>query len=266
VSKICWASDLHFDIAADYRLRRAFYDEVVSARPDWLVVSGDVSSGREIEEHLCELHDSVPCPELFVLGNHDFYGRSIAEVRESVRALSPRLPHLTWLTDVGVLPASAYVCIIGHDGWADGRLGEYARSTVVLNDYLCIRDFIPLEKWDRLSLMQQLADEAAQHMHRWLPEACARYRRIFVVTHTPPFAEACRHHGEPSDPLWLPHFSCKTLGSVLRKAAEAHSECAFEVLCGHTHEAVDANILPNLRVRTAFAQYGRPGVAAMIEV
>ena len=40
--------------------------------------------------------------------------------------------------------------LVGVDGWADGRLGDYARSTVMLNDYLLIENIAGLDKARRL--------------------------------------------------------------------------------------------------------------------
>ena len=33
-------------------------------------------------------------------------------------------------------------CLIGHDGWADGRLGDFSGSKVLLNDYVEIKNFV----------------------------------------------------------------------------------------------------------------------------
>ena len=61
--------------------------------------------------------------------------------------------------------------MVGHDGWADGRYGDYDRSDVILNDYLKIREFRPMgfadrealrPKNERLIIMQKLAAEAKE--------------------------------------------------------------------------------------------------------
>ncbi len=48
--------------------------------------------------------------------------------------------------------------------------------------------------------------------------------------------------------------------------AVSGDEWQMTVLCGHTHGSGDAQILPNLRVLTGGAVYGRPGVQRVIEV
>src|SRR3954452_20529740 len=44
----------------------------------------------------------------------------------------------------------------------------------------------------------------------------------------------------------------------------AHPGCEMTVLCGHTHSPGEASILPNLRVLTAGADYGRPVVQRIL--
>ena len=82
----------------------------------------------------------------------------------------------------------------------------------------------------------------------------------------PPFREACWHEGRISDDDWLPHFTCKAVGDVLSEAMRARPDRQMTVLCGHTHGAGEAEILPNLRVSTGGAVYGEPEVQRVFEV
>ena len=56
------------------------------------------------------------------------------------------------------------------------------------------------------------------------------------------------------------------LASFLRDVMAAHPDKEMLVLCGHTHGAGECQVLPNLRVLTGGAEYGRPTVQRMIEV
>ena len=85
------------------------------------------------------------------------------------------------------------------------------------------------------------------------------------MTHVPPFREACWHEGQISDDAWLPHFACKAVGDRLTALARAHPEHTLTVLCGHTHSAGVAWILPNLKVYTGAAEYGNPIVQRVLE-
>ena len=155
---------------------------------------------------------------------------------------------------------------MGHDGWADGRLGDYPNSDVVLNDYYLIEELRWLDPRERLKRLNALGDEAAAHFRALLPEAFERFSHLIVVTHVPPFREASCHQGQPSNDNWLPHFSCKAVGEALVEAMTAHPDRQMTVLCGHTHGAGEAQILPNLLVLTGGAVYGEPRVQRVLEI
>jgi Icc protein len=184
---------------------------------DTILLGGDIGEAPDVEEHLEYLEARLGLPLYFVLGNHDFYRGGIARIRAAIGTLcarSPQLVYLTWAGAVGLMPETG---LVGHDGWADGRFGDYDRSEDVLNDYLLIEELADLEKGDRQDWLQALGDEAAAHLRTVLPEALARFRRLIVLTHVPPFREACWHRGRISDDEWLPHFSCKAVGEALRR-------------------------------------------------
>ena len=123
-----------------------------------------------------------------------------------------------------------------------------------------------LDHATRLQKLHALADEAAAHFRALLPDALQRFEKLIVVTHVPPFREACWYRGRPSDDAWLPHFSCKVVGDVLAEAMAAHPDRDMTVLCGHTHGAGEAQILPNLRVLTGGAIYGKPNIQRVLKV
>ena len=82
------------------------------------------------------------------------------------------------------------------------------------------------------------------------------YKHIIVLTHVPPFKEACWHEGKISDKEWLPHFTCKAMGDVIQHSLEAQPNRKIRVLCGHTHRSGKASIMDNLTVLTKGAEYG----------
>lgn len=215
-------------------------------------------------EQLEGLDARLGLPVYFVLGNHDFYRGGIVRVRAEVRALCNRSTRLHWLPGSGVVALTPETALVGHDGWADGRFGDYERSGVLLNDYRLIEELSGLDTRDRLRRLNALGDEAAAHFRAVLPEAVDRFRRVIVLTHVPPFREACWHRGQMSDDAWLPHFACRAVGEALVEAMAAHPECEMTVLCGHTHSPGEAQVLPNLRVLTGGAGYGRPEVQRVL--
>jgi hypothetical protein len=164
------------------------------------------------------------------------------------------------------VPLTAEAGLVGHDGWGDGRLGDYWGLHVKLNDWRLITELTGLGDRERLARLQTLGDEAGAHFRSVLPDALRRFRHVVVLTHVPPFRDACWHEGRVSDPDWLPHFTCKAAGDALAEAMRAHPDRRMTVLCGHTHSAGEARILPNLQVLTGAAEYGRPALQRVLEV
>jgi predicted phosphohydrolase len=261
--RLAWATDVHLNFL-DARGRAAFASEVEQTGADALLLTGDIAEAPSLVATLQELERKLRRPIYFVLGNHDYYRGDLAGVRAQVRALSEASAYLRWLPAVGAVELAAGVALVGHDGWADGRLGDYESSNVLLNDSVLIQDFAGLPKPARLAVMQQLADDGARYLSEVVPPALAQVERLIVATHVPPFRESCWHEGKISGPDWLPHFACKAVGDVLLQAAEARPDRQIEVLCGHTHGGGTAQVRPNLVVRTGGAEYGEPRVQAVL--
>jgi hypothetical protein len=165
-----------------------------------------------------------------------------------------------------VVELTESTCLIGHDAWGDGRIGDYAGSQVMMNDYRLIEELTGLDRATRLRKLNALGDEAADYLGCLLPDALARYRNVLTLLHVPPFKEACWHEGSISDDDWLPHFTCKAVGDLLRDTMQAQPDCQMIVLCGHTHGAGEARILPNLNVITGGAEYGSPSIQELLIV
>lgn len=259
--RLAWATDIHLEFLNPSALT-TFCITLAKSPAEAFLISGDISQARGLPRHLRILERTLERPIYFVLGNHDFYHGRIAEVRERVGEISGISSYLRWLPATGPVELSPAAGLLGHDGWADGRLGDYANSPVLLNDYRLIDDFIGLDASARLRLLNRLGDDAAAYLRRELPSALNRWKRLVVLTHVPPFAEAAWHMGRRSDDNWLPHFSCKAVGDALREAAESRPDREITVLCGHTHSAGEVAVLPNLRVTTGGARYGEPRIQA----
>ena len=232
------------------------------------VLTGDIAEADDVATHLHAIAVKVNRPVYFVLGYHDFYRGSIAEVRRKVRALCAVTPNLHWLSDVNVVPLTDETCLVGHDGWGDGRFGDYFGTGVMLNDFGLIEEFGGFDEdpKDRLAKLHALGDEAADHFRSVLPDALYRFRHVIAATHVPPFREACWHEGKVSDDNWLPFFSCKAVGDALVGAMAAAPDRTMTVLCGHTHGGGEARILPNLQALTGGAKYGGPAIQDVIEI
>ena len=268
--RLAWMTDVHLNFleAAD---RRRFL-ETVRDQADAFVVSGDIAESPSIVGVLTEMADVWQKPVYFVLGNHDFYRGSIGRTRVEVANLAEDRQLLTYVTAIGVVELSPQTGLVGHDGWADARLGDFGRSDVFLNDYVAIQE---LRKWkgdfalDKPALREALnvlGDEAARHFEDALQEAVARYPAVIAVTHVPPFKEAAWYNGRHSDDNYLPHFACKSVGDVMRKVMEANPQSRLLVLCGHTHGSGEVQITENLQVLTGGAEYGKLVIQRIFDI
>ena len=113
---------------------------------------------------------------------------------------------------------------------------------VMMYDYQLIEELADLSKEARWLRLKQLGDEAAAHIRRVLPPALERYQHVFVLTHVPPWREACWYQGQISNDEWLPHFTCLAMGEAIESVAREYPDRQLTVLCGHT-------LVPELPIR-----------------
>jgi len=269
--RFAWASDIHLD-TAKAPARAKFYKSLVDSGCSSVVVTGDIAHGHTLETMLAEMTTAVPLPIWFVAGNHDYYtpsaGVTVDEIREIIRELCVRYKNLHYLADgknTGVVELSPTVALIGHDGWADGREGNWRRK-MAINDPVHIADlaFSGSDAGLR-KCIQAFAQQAADHLRESSLSALRRYRTVIAATHVPPFREATWHEGRQSDDEALPWFCSKVTGETLEGVMAAHPSRQMLVLTGHTHGSGEAHIRPNLKVWTGAAQYGAPRICRVID-
>jgi len=268
--RLAWASDIHLNHATN-TVQHEFY-QAVKDRADALVLTGDIAESPTIGRFLMAMAMLAGRPCYFVLGNHDYYHGSIADTRFYVVQLVGEAENLVYLNLAGVVELTPRTALVGHDGWADSRLGDFEGSGVILNDFLlidelrCWRDARTLDKPALRRALEALGDEAAGYLRGVLARAAESYPHVIVATHVPPFREAAWHQGRPSADDFLPFFSCKAVGDVLLEAARSYPKCELLVLCGHTHGGGEIQVLENLRVMTGPAEYGRPEIQRVLEI
>lgn len=265
MKRMVWSTDLHLN-ASDRSQYRMFFDLIIAHEPDIVLIGGDISNGISSLNHLANLSKIVAKPIYFVLGNHDYYYGSISYIRKEAEKLSVEIPPLHYLTSNGIIPLSEQTALIGHDGWSDGKAGDYFNSDVLLNDYLFIEELKRLNLEERFVKLNQLGEEAANDLKNKLTEALKTYDRVVILTHVPPFEEACLYEGVPADSNWTPHFVGKSTGDAIEGVMKENPDKQLLVLCGHSHWAQDIQILPNLRVVAGQADLGIPNVQGLIFV
>ncbi len=263
--RLAWATDIHLDrlIERDYR---EYIEYLKELNPDCLVISGDIGEGEYVCKSLAEFDEAFNFPIYFVLGNHDFYFGSFAGVENNVRALVAKSRNLHWLTETGIVALNDSTALIGVEGWGDARHGTYDLSEGSTRDVLTINDYKNLNREEIRLLLESKADKDAGILRPVLTEAIKTYPNVIFVTHVPPFVEVCfdrslRICGEYK----LPFYTCKVIGDMLLEKMSENPQCQMNVLCGHTHEKADLEILENLRVRVKESGYGSWWDATIIE-
>jgi 3',5'-cyclic AMP phosphodiesterase CpdA len=262
---IAWLTDLHLNFL-QAELLQEFLDSLIETDPDLLLIGGDIGEARDVEGYLEQIADALKRPIYFVLGNHDFYHGSIHGVRTGVERLCERCEHLHYLSVGDAISLTPRIALVGHDGWADGRIGDYAGSDIMLNDYRLIDELAQMPKAARRTILEALGDDAADHFRRVLPPALERHEEVYLLTHVPPWREACWHEGQLSDDEWAPHFACQAVGDALTEIMDSAPDRRLTVLCGHTHSSGEAQIRPNLQALTGQAEYGHPTIQRVFVV
>jgi predicted phosphodiesterase len=263
--RLGWLTDLHLNFVRPHE-RSAFYARLREQELDGLLIGGDIGEADSVAFFLSELEDEMKIPIYFVLGNHDFYRGSIRAVRAAVASQAAASRRLRWLPSSGVIPLTGDTALIGHDSWADGRVGDFFRSEVMLNDYVLIEELRVPNKRQRYARLNALGDEAADYLDTHVRQALSRWKKLLVLMHVPPFRESCWHEGRITDGDYLPHFACRVVGDRLAAIMRDHPDHSMTVLCGHTHSYGVARILDNLVVLTGGAQYGKPALQQVLDV
>ena len=270
--RTAWLTDLHLNFVDEVDFEKLIL-EVAKANVDSLLIGGDVAEAHSLiswlsqfEEKLVTETDQPDLPIYLVLGNHDFYYGGIASVRQDVQEFTEG-SSWCFLTNANEpIRLTDRSALVGHDGWADAREGDYNRSLVMMNDYLLIEELAKFSKQDRLVELHRLGDEAAEHIREQLMMALPNYEQVFVLTHVPPFRAACWYQGTISDDEWAPHFVCQAMGRAIKDVAAVFPTKEITVLCGHTHSEGECQPARNVRVITGAAEYGLPKITKVFDL
>lgn len=276
MKRLVWITDLHLDDFNDQPVKEKLINSIKEVSPDFLAIAGDISSSITLEEDLKEFEKHLKIPILFVLGNHDYESTvetkiKIDETRQNMIKLTEKSKFLKWMHEYGIYKLTNNTCLIGIDGWPDGRYGNPKnKGGQIFNS---IADFQNLSKSKIYAKMKELADESANSLQKILDNALKNYNHIFLITHIPPFIESCwyqRH--QKTEEKFIPDFSCKAVGDVLLNTMKKNGDKFLTVLCGHTHGFGYSYIQSNLMtitgglVRTQNKQVIGPQIQQIINI
>lgn len=261
--KLIWLSDIHLNFLNE-RLRKEFYETL---KGDAVVISGDIGESQNVVSLIREMEFHTNKPVYFVLGNHDYYGSGVKNVRKKIQKNL-----YGWLGKNEGHPLSKDVFLTGIDGWGDCRLGDYANSSLIMSDWLYISDLRKAYGMgyykDPLRLtLQRLADNDADQLKKNVEQAIKwHYRKIIIVTHVPPFEQASLHLGKPGGPDGLPFYASKCLGDAILPIAQEHPDVEFIWLSGHTHSRAEYKPCANMVCKVAKAEYYRPSIEEVLTI
>lgn len=268
-----WATDTHLDHTGDWA-RDGFIEELRTCAESAILITGDISTAPRLFEDLKAI--TQPDKDIyFILGNHDFWKSSIEETDALARMIHRDPDHrLFYLPACGPIAVAPRHYLIGVNGYADGRAGNLAGSSIWLNDYRFCKNFnsVMTNDWrsrdyTRLqAILNRLGDESVAHVAEKLRVVPDDAERVYIATHAPPFDEAHWHDGKRGGMDWAPHFVNQVLGRKLRAVAEAHPTCEYVVLAGHTHGGVRVQLADNLWCFVGHADYGYPRLQRLVEL
>lgn len=256
--KLAWVTDPHLNFVGS--AKTMLFAARVAEQSDACIITGDIAEADSLVQLLGLFKRTYGKPVYFVLGNHDFYGSDFSTV---ARAVFKEFG-CDYLDQGAVFDLAPGVQLCGVDGWYDARLGLPEVSRVELNDWTQIEDLAGLGASTRIEALRMIGDHFQGRAAYVLARTTAK--RIIFATHVPPFAESSVYNGKQSDANYLPWFTNKALGDALLKWATANPKRELTVLCGHTHGRALYRPLPNLTVKTGFADYGAPCVEAVIDL
>lgn len=257
---LAWITDTHFNFIKD-KTKEQLVLLKYKTECDNLIITGDIAESDSIENALKTLSEHFKSV-FFVLGNHDYWGSSISEVRGRVREFSSKFPNLHYM-DGKLERLTEEVAIVGSNGFYDGRNGMatdiFGRPIVKLNEWAYIDEFKGKSFSTLLNAIQEVAFGYAQEAKEALIQACQKFKKIIFLTHIPPFPQATM-----SDGFHLPWYSSEIMGDVLSEVASEFPSTQIHVLCGHTHYPVTYHHFDNLVVHAGVADYGKLFVSGIV--
>jgi Icc protein len=273
MKQILWGTDLHYNFLKWNKLRD-FHAEtnvkIAASHADatiagenlttlGVVISGDISEAPELKRHLEMIRGGLGLPVYFVCGNHDYWKKSLSETRVMLQELAKETD-VKWLGAVSFVPLTETTAIIGHDGWYDAVHGDWQKADFMMNDWHHTPDFHG-KSLDQIVTFcrESLATPAAEHVKAGMRDAIEKgFKNLVVVTHVPPYKDCHIFQGRPASEGTMCWYTSAIMGDALYEVASENPDIEITVLCGHTHNGIVRQILPNMTVYVGNANYGHP--------
>ncbi len=232
-----------------------------------MLVTGDLATATSLPRWLRAYRRMTDRPLYFILGNHDFWGGGVAEVRAAVRRLSATVEGLVYLTAADPVTLAAGVALVGHDGWYDARAGRWEAPRFRMQDWEQVADFPPAAGHAGIvAVARELADAAEADLVPKVAAAAEGHATVLVATHVPPWPLPPEGRRHPDGEWIAPWYVAERLGVALERVAAAHPGVTFRVFAGHAHARREGMVIaPNLSCDVGGARYGEPRLERVLE-
>lgn len=262
MDSLLWITDAHLDHLSS-TLQDAWFEKLAKSQADMLLLGGDTANSRVFSRMLGRIKEVFPGKVALVAGNHDYYHTSISDFRSE---LASHFRTGVTIFEPGCqskpVPLADGVFLCGSGGWGDASAGCANAAGMSLNDENLIAE---LRTHNLTTRLRELGTESATHLREQLLAVPIDASCVIVLTHVPPWPDACWHEGRKSDAFALSRFCWKAGGEVISEVAQQMPETRFIILCGHTHSDGIWK-MRNITCHTAGSAYGRIDHSGMISV
>lgn len=260
MNKYLWLTDIHLNFLKT-QSRQDFFKTLKLKNPHGIFLSGDIATGTTVAEILAELGEYLNLPIYFVLGNHDLWNSSSAQVKEKLAQLPSNLVYLSQSEPIAL---TKKVGLIGHDGFCDARWKEPKYPLVFLMDWFFIKDFRNLSLKDKYALMRDWASEAAAQVGFKLRKALETFEEVIMISHFPLLPE--NNLPKWIKDFWKPYNSSKIMFETLRSIMSDFPNKKLTLYSGHSHQESKTEIAPNIVMKVGGAELGKPIIQEVIYV
>ena len=252
LKKYLFFTDLHLSFISRVNL----VNIIKYHNPAGVMITGDFTDwSLTFSTHLEYIAKNVKVPIYFVLGNHEIWFSSFEKIAKELNTICEKYPHLIYLSQQNPLSLNHKTGIIGECGWYCGSIGNIEHLKYTL-DWIFIKDFRELPNMEaRLAKFKEIAERDTNIICDKLRIAFETYKKVYLLTHFPPFKEANKYAGSFSEGFWEPYNSNIIMGQKLKALMKEYKKKRLIILAGHSHTNIIANIKKNIQcnVGAAFA-------------
>lgn len=264
MEKYLWLTDIHLNFLSDIGIIE-FCNYLRARKPAGIIITGDISTGNKVIEHLVELEIELRVPIYFVLGNHDLWHTTLAQVEQDIANLNKE--NLIYLSKSPVISLSDTTALIGVNGFCDARFNIPKYNFVFWMDWFFIQDFKKCNSAaDKLALMRDWAYQGAEWIAKQLQEALKTHSNVILATHFPLYPETNLWLGEWYQEMWSTYNSSKIMYETVKNIMIDYPNSSLTVCAGHVHLPREVKLADNILMKVGGSQLGFPKIHEILEV